>query len=556
MFKEGAKVSAKKAAVVFVFILSFLLAMKGLDNAFFWDDEAQVAIAAKNFLATGKFTGWDGRSLFAYHNGALLDRSFHLINPPLDYFVTAVSFRILGVSTRAGRIPYVFAGMLSLILFALVLRHDFRNLPPPVRHSADWLRVYAFSFFALSTVFLLNIRQCRYYALSLLFSLLTTFSYKKCLATKRPIWFVLGGMGAGLLFFSHYLVCAAFIFSLAGVHLIFHRKELRINDFPKVLLGVSVFAMATLPYAFNHRVWDRPDFIRSAWFPEEPWLTRKIHLIGWTFNEINLISAFPWMVALLLLALLVIHRREKELVRTALEWAALGGGVAITIAFLSPEPAVRYILAATPYFSGLVGVFLWFIHRWKKSAAIFTLALLVCCNAAALYSGNKKFQWLLPSYIREVTATYPTSSEAVVKYLKKHAQQDDLVYALPEYFNYPLMFYAGNRVKICCLLDERGRFSKKDLRNLNAPLFVDEHFPHWIIAFGLHHKNLLPAIQFFSRPRNQGRKTRQYRYKQVAVLNVYWFQTQHPELRVHSFGPRTDFDPRTRGVYVFKRFGD
>ena len=66
-----------------------------LGNTYFWDDEAHVGIIAKNYLATGGLTGWDGRNLLAFRNGSLLDNHLRIINPPLEYVVTAASFRPL-----------------------------------------------------------------------------------------------------------------------------------------------------------------------------------------------------------------------------------------------------------------------------------------------------------------------------------------------------------------------------------------------------------------------------------------------------------------------------
>lgn len=84
---------------VFVLITDGYLSLTGLDNAYFWDDEAFVGIMAKNFLNTGALTAWDGRNVAAYVDGYELTSDLISINPPLDNLVTAASFWILGVST-------------------------------------------------------------------------------------------------------------------------------------------------------------------------------------------------------------------------------------------------------------------------------------------------------------------------------------------------------------------------------------------------------------------------------------------------------------------------
>jgi len=129
------------------------LAFTRLDNTYFWDDEAQVAIIASNFLSTGRLTGWDGRNLMALRNGSVLREDLSTIDPPLDILLAAASFQWFGRSTWAGRFPFVLAGMASLIIFVFLLQDEFRGKTA--------LQIYGLVLLAFSIVFLLHIRQCR-----------------------------------------------------------------------------------------------------------------------------------------------------------------------------------------------------------------------------------------------------------------------------------------------------------------------------------------------------------------------------------------------------------
>jgi len=42
----------------------------------------------------------------------------------------------------------------------------------------------------------------------------------------------------------------------------------------------------------------------------------------------------------------------------------------------------------------------------------------------------------------------------------------------------------------------------------------------------------------------------------LVIYDVYWRQTQRPELPWHSFGPVRDFDRRYEAVYVFRKVID
>ena len=543
-------VSSRAWVAAFIIVFSGYLAFTGLDNVAFWDDEATVSILAKNFLSTGQFTGWDGRNLYAYRNGLTLNRDLTANEPPLDLLTAALSFRIFGISTWAARVPFVLAGLVSLLVFALVLREDVG--------VDSWLWVYALGVLAFSTNFLLLITECRYYALSLLFALTTYYAYQRCLRNRRTGWFIFLAVSALLLFFSQYLIGGAFLFALCILHLMFHRSEWSPRDWGKAALAVGLFVIVSLPYSINHQIWSRL-FLHEP--SSNPWLVDRLILFFRHLRDINVIGALPW-AALSLLALLLLLRRERQLLRKSLEWATLGLGSVLVLSLLSLQRTdfawagveTRYFVAVLPFFAGLKGTMLWLVHRWKKLAAVFLFVLMVCSNFFTLGPFNTALRWPLPDYILEVHNEYPTAASAVSDYLRQNAQKDELVVAHPSHFNWPLMFYVGDKVKFCCFLDKRSPFSKDDLRDLHAPLFKDENYPDWVILVG-GWPNHVDFLLTFSRPHWEGQHRVGYDYQLARQLDVYWRQTQKPELLRHSFGPRTDFDRQWEGVYIYRRVG-
>ena len=50
---------------------------------YFWDDEANTAIYARNLLKTGELNAFDGRNLIGYSNGIELDQELNnvIISP-------------------------------------------------------------------------------------------------------------------------------------------------------------------------------------------------------------------------------------------------------------------------------------------------------------------------------------------------------------------------------------------------------------------------------------------------------------------------------------------
>jgi len=258
----------------------------------------------------------------------------------------------------------------------------------------------------------------------------------------------------------------------------FHRRDFGIRGWGKLAAAIGVFALATVPYSLHYSIWHRPETTTT-----EIWYLRRFKLLWWNLRELNLLGCLPWTVAVGLVYFLIRDRQKGGASRTTLQWAVLSLGYVFFLSLFSIQPTdvpsiadVRYLIPAVPFFAGMVGAFLWFVHRKARIVALVCLAIIVTSNVLTLSPFNRKFRWLLPAYIGEIHRDYQTSYRAVVEFLLESAAQDDLVYASPEYCNYPLMFYTGDKFRFCCLLNARTLLPVETVRNLPAPLFIEEHF--------------------------------------------------------------------------------
>jgi hypothetical protein len=388
------------------------------------------------------------------------------------------------------------------------------------------------------------------------FSLLTFLFYRRCIQTGRFIYFVLLTAAAVVLFYSNFLLCAAFLLALVLVCVIFHKDDLRRYLF-KFSFAVSLFALATVPYAIYYRIWYRPDIPST-----EIWYVRMLTLIWWNLCELNLPGFLPWIAAAGLIYFIVRYRKKDKDISAILQWLVLSIGYVIFLSLISPQPTedtgiadVRYLIPAMPFLSGLVGIFIWFVHRRTIPVAIAILILIITTNLFSITPRNWKFQWLLPAYINEVHHNYPTCYGEAVRFLQENVKQDEKVFVWPEYTNYPIMFYMGDKIKICCTLDLQSDIPLNKIRSFNAPLLMEENFPDWIILFGLFPETN-QIISHFSRQHSQEGQQVKFAYKLVRVLDVYWLDTTRPELPWHSFRPKTDFDRQSESVYIIRRFSD
>jgi hypothetical protein len=550
VYKIQARIYTMKPHYLFllvsIFIASGYLSLIKLDNTVFWDDEADTAIVAKNLAKFGHMTGWDGRNLLTYRNGSRLDNNFRPIDSPLAFLTAAASFRLLGVSTWTGRFPFVLAGLCGLFVFALILRRDY--------NCDSLILLYGSAVLAFSIVFLLNIRQCRYYSVAMMFSLLTFWFYHKCIQTDRLVHFIFLTISAILLFYSNFMLGAAFLLAIALVNLIFHRCQL-CKQWKKFLLSGCLFIAATVPYGICYRIWHRTDIIPSA----VVWYIRKPTLIWWNLRDLNTLGLMPWTISAGLVYFVVRNWKTNKEIVTVLQWIVLSIGYVLFLSLISPqmtdEPAaadVRYLIPVLPFLFGLAGVFFRFLHTRTKAAALLILILVITTNLASINPFSWKFRWLLPAYINEVHHNYPTTYSQTVQFLKENAKQDETVFAFPDFANYPIMFYAGDKIKLCCTLDSNSLLPWNKIMSLDKLLYYEQNFPDWIIFF-----SILPEtnkiLSYFSRPHLQQEQQVQFSYQMVKFLDVFWYDTSRPELQMHSFGPVTKFDRKSKAVYIFKR---
>jgi glucose uptake protein GlcU len=545
--KNVLKASTKvQYAAICLFVLTTIFGLTGLNETHFWDDEAQVGIIAKNLLETGRLTGWDGRNLYAYRNGSILDEKFRPINSPLDYLVAALSFRIFGVSTWSGRLPFVIAGLGALAMFMFATHYECPD------DKITWL--FIIGFLSLSVSFILYIKTCRYYALSTLFSFSSFCMYRQFIRTRNILYAILFSASAILSFYSNYLLGTAFLISLAAIHFIINPTALKARDWMKMLLALSLFILAVVPYAIHYKIWFRPDQPNL-----EIWYICWFKLSLWSIRDLNLSNILPWTVIVSTIVIVIWQGKDRKVVRPIIEWGGLGIVYIIALSLFIPhqkgDPAhapLRYLVPTIPFFAFLKGYSIGLLRKNTKIGAYIIIIAMISTNIFSLHPFNREFRWLLPAYIREITNPYPTSYKRVVEFFSKVAERDDTILALPMYANYPILFYLGEKMRICCVIDKNTHLPLSKLRKLDAPLFIDENFPKWIVSFG---SRLQPAriMEYFQRHHVENGEVVGYEYRLVKSLDIYWGQTYRPELPSHHFGPKTDFDKRHEGVYIFRR---
>ncbi len=524
-----------RVGLIVVVLLGGYLCLRDLDQTTLWDDEAVVGVVARNLRATGRLTGWDGRNLIMVRQGRLLDENLRPLMPPLHYYVAAASFQLFGESTWSARLPFAVAGVAALICFAAMLHR--------LGRGDRGLVIFGAGLLAFSVTYILFVRQCRYYALSVLATVCMYWFYARFMDRRRWSDAILLAVAAIVSFYSNYFVCAMFLLALAALHLCIHRRDGR-----RLAWVASLFLIATVPYAIQYRIWHRPD-IRS----QMPWFERHATLLWLNAKALSSEGMLPWMIMPAMVAVLYIaRRRHSRLVRLAAHGLLLSLFYVLLLALCSPQPSrgatladVRYLVVVLPFLAASIGATLSIVFAWRRAPAVVIAVALVSCNVFSVNPADPRFEWWLPAMVRELHQPHPTAAGRVCDYLREHAEHDDSVLTYPFAENYPLMFYLGDRIRIAGYLHDDAplRESARASRN----------FPHWLVMYGRLKKSPV-YVDYFSRTHvDPDGKPRRFQYRQVARLDVYWRQTHRSPLRRHHFGPVNDFDPDLEAVYILRR---
>jgi len=534
-------------ATIAVFIsLSLILALIGLGHAAFWDDEASVAIAGRNFVNLGHMTGWDGRNLYGYHNGMLVDHTLRPINPPLDILIAATGFRIFGESNWSARFLFVLFGIGAEVVFAAVMRQLFRQ-----NRS---IQLFAVGLLAFSTPFLLAIRNCRYYAPAVFFALLALYSYYRAKEREKPVDFVFFAISLACLFYAQYLAAVCFICAIAAAHILVYRKSFT-GSYAGFAGSAALLAGLTVPYALAFHIWHRPDLAGGVYS------LNRLTFLGWHLERLFSMGALSTVMLGALILFIVFKKSDGEINLHAAAWSTMIVAYILAIDLLMPNPLKeeRYLWPVAPLAYGLMALPLSIIAKRSNSLAIALTVLLTSTTLLSAFPFRIEMPLLLPAYIQEVSHPYPTGTQGVAEFLAVTAKQDDVVFACPEYMNYPLLYYVGDKVRIGDLIDSSSPLAG-EIGKMRAPfLNKSTTFPTWFIAYGNQPTDLLNPngtqgwLDFFSRKHPEGGRAVEYRYEPVEKLNVFWGQSQRSESGLHSFGPVNNFDRSREAVTIYRR---
>jgi len=175
-----------------VALVALALVLSGLGKDHLWADEGDTAVFAQNIIRYGVPKAWDGITFVDSDKGARLNRDLVMVTSPwLQYYVAAASLFVFGKNTLSARLPFAIAGWLT-VLFAYYLVSQ--------TTARRWGALCTAAMLVGSVQFLFYCRQCRYYALSMLLTLLLLWTFLKMKSARGCALFA---VIATLLFHAH-----------------------------------------------------------------------------------------------------------------------------------------------------------------------------------------------------------------------------------------------------------------------------------------------------------------------------------------------------------------
>jgi 4-amino-4-deoxy-L-arabinose transferase-like glycosyltransferase len=451
----------------FLLLAGLVLLLTNLGNIYLWQDEAETALLSQRLGTYGLPLAFDGRNLIRQ---APMDIQYSadyvwVYHPWLPFYWTALSFKLLGSTTFAARLPYALAGLGAVLLLYYSVRRHFRDQRLAMLSSALLL---------LCIPFLLHARQCKYFPFAALFTVAVLDAYlcllrphhtaspnrgRDCAEARLALpYFILAGF---CLFQSNF---GAFLplFAALGFHFVLSRPSG--SQVRRMALAFAAIGFFVAPWAVYLQTWARGRFVFDIYRFVGHLVHYTVYITGWVL---------PWPLLLLFAYFYWMRRRSLQLEPpevSALNLYILV--IVITLAFLSATFIwiyFSYIVQLVPLLTVIVAATVLRIADRSRILGYAVVILLVTTNVLHVFPYAlplaRSFKWAslaprpylaetdaliatagrlhfyLADYAYELTHDYDGPDEGIVVYLQAHAAPNDIV--LTNYGELPIAFYTG-----------------------------------------------------------------------------------------------------------------
>ena len=320
-------------------VVGIVMAFYSFDRTSLWVDEAETAFVAKGIVATGYPLAFDGEQIYPGKSSYYNDSYLWMELPWIQFYVTALSFLFFNPDGWSARLPFIVIGILALPLVFQVTRILFDQA---VARVTLLLLLY-------STPYLMHIRQCRYFSLLAVGTILGIWAYLKLKEEKKWAWPVFAA-AAIFLFHSHYAYFFAYMGGWGFWILLFDRPA----RWKPLLMATGCILLCTFPWALYVNLFTR----RSSYGGWSFWLF--IDNLGYYARVLHQ-YVIPFLSFPILLLIL-----DRSTGRRPARWLDLLLPALLIIFLLIPDRPER-LQAIKVITGGMLFVLscVWAVTRWK-----------------------------------------------------------------------------------------------------------------------------------------------------------------------------------------------
>lgn len=421
-------------------VIGAVLLCSNLENGYLWQDEAETALLARNTLRFGYPRAFDGRNYIEIASHGYGPGQAWIYSPWLPFYLLAGVFAVAGESTWIARFPFALFGLLTVYLtwrLASCLTRDLN------------MQRLSVALLTCSVPFLLEMRQCRYYALTSALLVGVCLTYLKFLRRSSGRLTILLGVLMTLLFHTNFGVFIPVASALVVHQLVCGPRPAGPGKF---WIMMAVVAGLILPWVLF--------FYQPAFVGMLSWARLGAHAQYY----LRVMNRHLVPVAAMLIVSMVwwLWKRPRASIRgfaarvpAPVVFLALFVGVFGAFLLVPDQRHLRYLM---PVFPVLVIGEAWWLAACHRRSRLIGLVLIALSLLTRVPHGVMQVPLVDLAY--ELTHRYVGPMEGIVGHLRAHGRPGQLV-KIP-YDDRTLMFYTQ-------LVVER------------PSEFLQETFPDWLI---------------------------------------------------------------------------
>jgi 4-amino-4-deoxy-L-arabinose transferase-like glycosyltransferase len=531
--RNNAKFSwVEVAGLALLLAIAAVFLFDNLRAKYLWQDEAATAELAMRLMRFGKPLGYDGVNLItmdyvAADEYANLEKCTGAAEPAIQYFIhrgdfrrdtawtgqpwgsfviAGVSLKLFGKATIPARAPFAAAAFLTVILLYWFVRQQFRD------RLLAWL---AAAILVTNVYWVIHSRQCRYYAPSSLFLLLTLIAFARWQRGQR--W---GATVFVITAWCWFQIDFGTFWPMVGILLLLAVWSAWPHVQHVLIAGVSLGA-AVAPWVWYYQLAGR---IKSA---RAPWSAR---FLGNLFHVNQFLIPLAFIAAAA--AFLIWRWRSMDPLERRIIIACIAMPLAalVWVPTVAPFGFYRYVVSLTPVAALCIAWVLTEASAWltprhaeEEFRAWVAVSLAVLVAACPLLSNLVSIALtdavpgaapigliLRPEWqalYEDVFAPQPDPNRRTVEALSRIASHGDEI--LTNYEDIPLMFYTDYHIR-----GGMSYFRVEDDRR-GPPRFL------------VYRRSFGPDAVF-------QREVNRYRWRSIPsnIPDVIWGNIPEPELRI------------------------